>query len=210
MVITAPILFGRLHVLPVAVEFLEAYSDVDVRLVLGDRLLNLRDDHVDLAIRIGTLPDSTLVATRIGSTRQIVCGSPAYFAEHGSPRRPDDLATHDCITFDALLSPDTWKFRMGKSEVAIPIHSRLIVNTADAAIAAAIAGAGVTRALSYQMADAQRDGTLDVVLQEFEPACWPVSLLYVGQKRLPLKLRAFIDFAAPLLKARLSDHIAAA
>lgn len=205
LVVSAPIVFGRLHVLPVTTEFLNAYPEVDVRLVLGDRVINLQDDRVDLAIRIGELPDSALVATRVGSIRQVVCGSPAYFAERGKPKRPDQLSTHDCISFDGLTAADSWKFPAGKTEVAVPVRSRLVVNTAEAALAAAMAGAGITRLLSYQISSAQRAGKLDVVLGKFEPKPWPVSLVYAGHGRLALKLRAFLDFSIPRLRARLSD-----
>jgi len=205
LVVTAPIVLGRLHVVPVTTEFLKAYPEVDVRLVLGDRVVNLLDDRVDLAIRIGELPDSTLVATRIGSIRQVVCGSPTYFAERGKPKRPDQLSTHDCISFEGLTAADSWKFPAGKSDESVAVRSRLIVNTAEAAIAAAIAGAGITRLLSYQIASAKTDGKLDVVLSKFEPKPWPVSMVYAGHGRLPLKLRAFLDFSIPRLRARLSD-----
>jgi DNA-binding transcriptional LysR family regulator len=169
---------------------------------------NLLEDHIDVAVRIGELPDSSLVATRVGLIRRVVCGSPAYFAERGMPSTPGDLGAHDGITFEGLTSPRAWTFTTGKSEDSVPIHSRLIVNTAEAAIDAAMAGLGVARVLSYQIADAVRAGTLVVALQEFEPAPWPVSLVYAGQGLLPLKLRAFLDFAAPRLKARLSQATA--
>jgi DNA-binding transcriptional LysR family regulator len=205
LTVTAPIVFGRLHVLPVAIEFLKAYPDIDIRVALADRVVNLQEDDIDLAIRIGDLPDSSLVATRVGSIRHVVCGSPAYFAQRGTPKSPGQLSTHDCITFDGLMSPDTWKFAVGKSTLSVAIHSRLIVNTAEAAIDAAIAGVGITRVLSYQVASALRAGTLALALREFEPKPWPVSLVYSGQGLLPLKLRAFLDFAAPRLKARLAQ-----
>jgi DNA-binding transcriptional LysR family regulator len=205
LTITAPIVFGRVYVLPIVVEFLAAYREIDVRIMLTDRVANLLEDHIDLAMRIGELPDSSLVATRVGSIRRVVCGSPAYFAERGMPRTPGDLGAHDCITFEGLMSPSAWSFARGRSEVSVPIRSRLTVNTAEAAIDAATAGLGVTRVLSYQIADAARAGRLAVALQEFEPAPWPVSLVYAGQGLLPLKLRAFLDFAVPRLKARLSQ-----
>jgi DNA-binding transcriptional LysR family regulator len=206
LTITAPIVFGRVHVLPIVVEFLAAYPEVDVRIMLTDRVANLLEDPIDLAVRIGELPDSSLVATRVGSIRRVVCGSLAYFAERSMPRAPGELGAHDCITFEGLMSPGAWTFTTGKSDVSVPIHSRLTVNTAEAAIDAAIAGLGVTRVLSYQIAHAVRAGTLAVVLQEFEPAPWSVSLVYAGQGLLPQKLRAFLDFAAPRLKARLSQN----
>jgi DNA-binding transcriptional LysR family regulator len=208
LIITAPIVFGRLHVLPIVIEFLTAYREIDVRIMLADGIANLLEDHIDLAVRIGELPDSSLVATRLGLIRRVVCGSPAYFASRGTPRSPDELASHDCIAFEGLTSPRTWTFRKGKSDLSVTIHSRLIVNTAEAAIDAAVAGVGVTRVLSYQIADAIRAGTLAVALQKFEPVPWPVSLVYAGQGLLPLKLRAFRDFAVPRLKARLSQATA--
>jgi len=204
LVITAPIVFGRLHVLPVVTAFLWAYPDIDIRLVLADRAINLLEEPVDLAVRIGALPDSSLVATRIGEVRRVVCASPAYFAERGTPATPGDLGAHDCITFEGLMSSDVWSFTTGKAETSVPIHSRLIVNTAEAATDAAIAGVGITRLLSYQAASALRDGALALALEAFEPAPWPINLVYAGGRLLPLKLRAFLDFAAPRLKARLA------
>jgi DNA-binding transcriptional LysR family regulator len=203
LVITAPIVFGRLHLLPVAMDFLKAYRDVDIRCVLTDRVVNLLEDNVDLAVRIGELPDSSLITTRVGSVRRVACGSPAYFARRGTPNDISELAMHDCITFEGLASPDVWVFPTGKSNVSVAVHSRLVVNTAEAAIDAAVAGLGITRVLSYQVADAIQAGLLAVVLEEFEPVYSPISLVYIGQRLLPLKLRAFLDFAAPRLKARL-------
>jgi len=202
--ITAPMVFGRLHVLPVAMEFLKVYSAVDIRCVLNDRVVNLLEDHIDLALRIGELPDSSsLITTRIGSVRRVVCGSPSYFARRGVPENVDELAMHDCITFEGFPFPDFWVFPTSKSYVSAAVHSRLVVNTAEAAIDAAIAGLGVTRVLSYQVAAAVKAGRLNIVLEEVEPLPSPVSLVYSGQRRLPLKLRAFLDFAGPRLKARL-------
>jgi len=205
LVITAPIVFGRLHVLPIAIEFLQAHPDIDIRIVQADRLVNLLEDHVDLAVRIGELPDSSLLATRVGSIRHVVCGSPAYFAQRGMPKSPGELGKHECITFEGLMSPDAWTFGTGKSTATAAVHSRLVVNTAEAAIDAAIAGVGITRVLSYQIANAMRAGALAVALRKFEPSPWPVSLVHSGARLLPLKLRAFLDFAAPRLRARLAE-----
>ena len=204
LVITAPIVFGRLHVLPVVTEFLKAYPDVDVHLIFGDSVVNLLEDQADLAVRIGELPDSSLVATRIGHIRFVVCGSPRYLAERGRPTRIEELASHDCITFEGLASADGWRFVSGNDDVTVPIRSRLIVSTADAAIAAAVGGAGLTRVLCYQVADAVQAGELEIVLADVEPRPWPVSLVYAGRGRLPLKLRAFLDFARERLRARVA------
>jgi DNA-binding transcriptional LysR family regulator len=204
LTVTAPVVFGRVHVLPVALEFLAAYPEIDLRLVLVDRVLNLLEDNIDLAVRIGILPDSNLIATRIGSTRHVVCASPAYFSARGRPLRPDDLSGHRCITFESLGSPRGWTFRSGKGEKVVPIHSRLSVTTAEAAIDAAIAGVGITRVLRYMIADAEAAGALEIALEPFEPPPWPVNLVYAGQGLLPQKLRAFLDWTAPRLKARLT------
>lgn len=198
--VTAPIVFGRLHVLPVVTEFLRAHPHVDVRMVLADRALNLMDDHLDLAVRIGALPDSSLVATQIGRIRSVVCASPAYLNEHGVPRSPDDLSGHACVTFTGAGETDSWKFR---ADPPVRVHSRLAVNTAESAIEGAIAGVGLTRVLSYQVADAVEAGKLVVVLKKFEPDPSPISLIYVQERRLTAKLRAFLDFATPKLRERL-------
>ena len=205
LVITAPIVFGRLHVLPVVVEFLRIHLQIDARLVLSDRWVHLLDDHIDVAIRVGELADSSLITMGLGTVRQVVCASPAYLTERGIPASPSDLGGHDCISFQALSAAKSWTFGMGKSEITVPVHFRLIVNTAEAAIDAARAGAGLTRVLSYQAAEAIRDGALRVVLADFEPPPWPVSLIHNAQGPLPLKLRAFLDFARPRLSLRLSE-----
>jgi DNA-binding transcriptional LysR family regulator len=203
LVITGPIVFGRLHIVPVVVEFLKAYPDINVRLLLADRVVNLLEEQIDVAVRIGELPDSSLIATRVGAIRRIVCASPAYFESHGAPLMPDELAGHPCVTFEGLTAPDRWSFVEGMRAFSVPVRSRLVVNTADAAIDAAIAAIGITRVLSYQAADALRAGQLSVALKAFEAPPSPVSLVTIGQPLLPIKLRAFLDFAVPRLKARL-------
>ncbi|TIP31147.1 MAG: LysR family transcriptional regulator, partial [Mesorhizobium sp.] len=142
---------------------------------------------------IGALPDSAMVATRVGQIRRIVCASPAYLAKHGTPFEPRDLSGHNCITFEGLASPATWSFGTDKSETVVPVRSRLQLNTAEAAIDQADA--------------AVRAGALHVVLEPFEPPPWPVNLLHAGQGLLPVKLRAFLDFAAPRLKERLARSL---
>ncbi|TIN02829.1 MAG: LysR family transcriptional regulator [Mesorhizobium sp.] len=196
LAITAPVVFGRLS---------RRLSRLDIRLTLADRITQLVEDHFDLAIRIGQLPDSSLVAIGVGAIRRVVCASPAYLAEHGTPTAPADLETHDCITFEGLASAASWSFIRGKAEIPARVRSRLQDNTAEAAIDAAIAGVGLTRVLSYQIEAALRSGTLRILLQEFEPAPWPVSLVHAGHGLLPVKLRAFLDFAAPRLKERLAQ-----
>lgn len=201
LTITAPIVFGRLHVLPVVIDFLKAYPDVDVRLEQTDRPVHLHEEHFDLAVRIGALSDSSLIARRLGSVRQVVCASPGYLAENGVPTGPEDLANHTCITFGNLMSPKSWRFGKGRAEIDVPIRSRLAVNTAEAAVAAAEAGLGITRVISYQIAAAINDGRLVTVLPSFEPEPWPVSFIYPPRGQLPQKLRSFLDFAAPRISS---------
>jgi DNA-binding transcriptional LysR family regulator len=204
LVVSAPILFGRSYVLPVAIEFLSAFPDVDMHVIFSDRMVNLLEERVDLAVRIGDLPDSSLLARRIGSIGRVVCASPAYLEKRGTPKTPADLREHSCITFEGLTSAVRWSFGGEKAEPPVAIRSRLTVNNAQAAIDAAIAGVGIARVLSYQVADAVGAGALVVVLREFERAPWPVNLVYTGGRFLPLKVRAFLDFAAPRLKDKLS------
>ena len=201
LIMTAPIVFGRLHLLPVVTDFLRTYPEIDVRMVLTDRMVDLHLDHVDLALRIGALPDSGLVAIRLGSIRKVVCASPAYLAEHGTPHELADLSSHDRVTFQGLTEAGSWKFQTE----SVTLRTRMVVNTAEAAIDAAIAGVGITRVLSYQANNAVSAGTLAVVLEAYEPPLLPVSLVHSGERLLPLKLRAFLDFATPRLKVRLGQ-----
>lgn len=203
LVVAAPIVFGRLHVVPIVAAFLEQYADVDVRLLLGDRNVSLLEEHIDVALRIGELPDSSLVARRVGSVRRVACASPDYLAQFGTPNEPGELSAHQCITFEGLMSSSAWTFQGPTGPERVRVRSRLSVTTADAAIAAALAGLGVTRVLSYQVADALDRGLLVRVLGEHEPPAVPVSMVYPGQGRLPMKTRAFIDLAATRLRAQL-------
>jgi len=205
LTISAPIVFGRLHVLPIATQFLAIYPDIDVQLTLTDRIVDLMEDNVDLAVRISALPDSSLVAARVGAIRRVVCASPHYFVQRGRPKDPRDLRTHDCITFGGAASARVWVFGSGRADETVAIRSRLTVNTAEAAIDAAVASVGITRVLSYQVVEAVRAGTLELALSDFEPKPLPVSLIHTGQPRLPLKVRAFLDFAVPRLKSRVQD-----
>ena len=201
MLLTAPIMFGRMHVEPIVLAFLKTYPEINVRLTLTDHVVDMIENHVDLAVRIGPLPDSNLVATRLGSVRWITCASPDYLAHRGTPRTLEDLAVHDCIAFERLNTSDTWTFQRGKEIVVVPFRPRFAVNTADGAINAALAGAGIVRILSYQAASAIAEGRLVVVLPQFQPEPLPVHSVHTGQAILPLKIRAFSDFAIPRLRA---------
>ena len=204
LAVTAPIVFGRLHVLPPVNEFLGAYPEINVRLTLSDRNVHLVDDHIDLAVRIGTLADSSLVASRVGALRRVICASPAYLARAGVPKTPEDLSALACVNFSGFTSSAAWTFgaKDKHGERTVPIRVRLAVNTAEAAVDAAIAGVGVTRVLSYQAAQAVSEGKLKIVLAAYEPEPAPINLVYVGQNLLPLKMRAFLDFVAPRIRER--------
>ncbi|MCA1299196.1 LysR family transcriptional regulator [Stappia indica] len=205
LTMTAPIVFGRLHVLPSVTAFLTAFPDIDVRLELTDRPVNLHEEHLDLAIRIGPLADSMFIARKVGEVRRIVCASPSYLKDREMPQVPGDLEPLDGITFQSLMSPQTWRFGSGRDEKAVSVHSRLIVNTAEAAIDAAIDGLGFTRVLSYQAAAAIKAGQLVPLLEAFEPEPWPVHLLYEPRALIPQKLRAFLDFAIPRISAGMAS-----
>jgi DNA-binding transcriptional LysR family regulator len=206
LILTAPILFGRLHILPIVTEFLAAYPQITVRLLLSDRNLHLIEDHVDIAVRIGPLPDSTMIATRVGLMRTVVCASPKLLAGEGVPKSPDDLAGLPCVNFE-LLSPASGPFRLksAKGTTDMPIRPRLSVTTAEAAVWAAAQGLGWTRVLHYQCADAINDGSLRIILANFEVEPLPVHLLHAARGALPSKLRVFLDFAAGRLREGLSS-----
>jgi DNA-binding transcriptional LysR family regulator len=204
LAVTAPWGLGHTHLLPLAVEFLNTFPEIGLRLLLTDRVVDSVEESIDAAIRIGSLPESSMIATRLGSIRVVVCASPAYLATRGRPQTPDHLRDHDCIAINPASSPTTWRFRKGNRDCVIPIQSRLCVNTSEAAVIAAVASAGLTRVMSYKMDAARRSGNLDLVLEAFEPEPLPISIVYSQRKPVPLKLRAFIDWVTPRLKALLA------
>ena len=203
--ISAPVSLGRLHLLPLLAEFLATFPDVDVQLSFQDRAVNLLEEHVDVALRIGALADSSLIAVRVGEIRRVVCASPAYLKARGTPKSPDDLAKHNCITYQSLQSLNAWTFKRHQAEYVVPVRSRLIVNNLESACDAARAGLGITVVYSYQVAELVKAGELTLLLQDFLPPPQPVSFVYSPNRYMPGKLRAFLDFAVPRLKARLGD-----
>ena len=204
LAITSPWGLGHMHLMPIAVEFMNAYPEIALRLVLTDRIVDTVEENIDISIRIGNLADSNLIATKVGSVRFVLCASPVYLAEHGHPGEPAELATHDCISVDSLAPQRSWKFIKDGREMVAPIRSRLTVSDSEAAIEAAIAGAGITRVMSYKMEAARRAGQLVVMLEEYEQEPWPVHIVYAERKPVPLKLRAFLNWVTPRLKARLA------
>jgi DNA-binding transcriptional LysR family regulator len=201
LTVTAPVLFGRLHVLPVAADFLASHPAVDLRLTLVDRVVSLAEEGVDLAVRIGALPDSSLRALPVGQVRLVVCASPAYLARAGTPKSPTDLAGHACISFAGTTPiPDRWAF--ARREKGVAVRARLMVNSGEAAIDAAVRGLGLVRLLSYQVDQLVAERALRVVLAAFEPPPVPVQLVHLPGVQARVAV-AFAAAAAPLLRERL-------
>jgi DNA-binding transcriptional LysR family regulator len=203
--ITAPIVLGRLHLVPVLSEFLQAFPDIDVRLTLADRLVNLTEEGIDAALRVGDLPDSALIATRIGTLHRVFAASPGYLKSRGAPQKPADLAKHDCVGVQGFTGPSFWSIA---SNAEVPARYRLKVNSTDAACEAAKAGLGIISVFSHHVAASFQDGTLVPILPGFKRQTIPLSLVRLSGGYLPLKLRAFLDFVTPRLKLRLSTACA--
>ncbi|MBT1065448.1 LysR family transcriptional regulator [Bowmanella sp. Y26] len=206
LVITAPQMFGRLHVLPVISEFLANYPEIRIRLLLADHNLDLIEEHVDMAVRIGRLPDSTMVATQVGSVRVITCVSPALLSNIPALSHPEDLLELPCVTQDTNRNATTWRFKQpgSSNSLELAIQARLSVTNSDAALCAAIRQVGITRLLHYQAADAIAKGQVQIILPEYEPSPLPIHLLHASRGIMPLKMRSFLDFAAPRLKDSVS------
>lgn len=201
LTLTAPLMFGRLHVVPIVQRFLRDHPAVEINLLLLDRMVSLVDEGVDLGIRIGHLPDSSLRAIRVGSVRRVVCASPAYLAEHGEPETPGDLARHTVISM-AGVAPvgDRWPFGDGDSAVTVSVAPRIEVNLVEAAIDLAVRGMGVTRLLSYQSAAQEAAGSLTRILRAYEPPPIPIHVVHPAGRHLPPKVRRFIDLAVSDLR----------
>jgi len=210
LAVTAPMMFGRLHVLPVVADFLATFPEISVRLILADRNVDLVDDHVDMALRIGRLPDSSMVATKVGTLRTVTCAAPSLLAARGKPDRPDDLERLPCVAVDTPMPSPSWRFRKPRSTAGLDVTvvPRLTVTNPEAAAQAAIRGVGVARLLHYQVVDAVRRGDLEIVLDKYELEPSPVHLVHASRGQMPLKMRRFLDYAAPRLRRAL-DEIAA-
>ena len=199
LTITAPALFGRIYVLPIILDFLDAFPDVRVRALFLDRVTHLVDEGIDVAVRIGHLPDSSLRATRAGQVRAVICGAPAYFDTRGTPQTPADLARHRLIDRVGMFGSGEWRF--GGGEAAVTVKSRLQCNTNDAAIEAVAAGWGLSRFLSYQVGPDLASGRLRAALVAYEEAPVPIHIVHAEGAAVSAKVRAFIDLAAGRLRA---------
>jgi DNA-binding transcriptional LysR family regulator len=205
LAVTAPLMFGRLHVAPVLLTFLHQQPQLTARTLFADHVVDLLEERIDAAVRIGRLDDSSsLKAVKLGTLRRVLCASPDYLARHGVPRTPLDLAAHQLIAFVGIHSHRHWAFRHGDKLKSVAPSPRMVVNAADMAIAAARAGLGLTRLLSYQVEQEVRSGALEIVLPEFEPLPTPVHLVHADTKTPPARVRRFVDFAVPQLRAVLT------
>jgi DNA-binding transcriptional LysR family regulator len=200
--LSAPLLFGRRHLAPVAMAYLKAFPDVSVELTLSDRPVDLIEEGVDVALRIAHLTDSSLVARRVGTVRRIRVASPQYLASAGTPRRPEDLAAHDIVLFFNHANSADWRFvDRARRDQVVRVKARFRVNRAEAAIAAACDGHGVLSVLSYQVAAELAAGSLVRILRRFERPPIPVQLVVPTARLMPPRVRVFLDFAAPRLSA---------
>ncbi len=194
--VTAPVVFGRLHVMPIAEALVAAHPALAIRLTFVDRVTHLVEEGFDIAVRIGALPDSALVAVPLTEVRRVVVASPGYIAAQGEPAVPDDLRRHRIIAFDGFEASDIWRFAASGpppgTRTSVSIAPRLAVNSADAAIAAAIRGQGITRVLSYQVEEAVKEGRLRHLLGAYEPHPVPVSLVYQASRRSSANIVAFV------------------
>jgi DNA-binding transcriptional LysR family regulator len=202
--ITAPLTFGRMHLMPVLADFLDTQPKVMATLVTLDRVANLIEEGFDVAIRIAQLPDSTIVSRRIGEVRRVLVASPGYLAQHGRPIQPGDLPDHRMIAFTGLFPGGEWRFVSDGRSRSVDVRPRLTVNDALAAITAAERGDGITAALSYMVAPQLAAGTLVTVIEEYSPPAVPVQIVYPQSRLVAPKVRAFVDFAAPRLARKLA------
>jgi DNA-binding transcriptional LysR family regulator len=199
--VTASVLFGKSFIMPCIVRFLQTYPEVEVSAYFLDRVVNLVDEGMDVAVRIGHLPDSSLKALRVGQVRRVLCASPEYLAKNGVPQHPADLLRHTIIAASGISPRVEWKFGAVDDPTMVRMKPRLMVTSNDSAIDAAVGGLGICRLLSYQIADQLRDGRLKVILAEYEEAPWPVHVLHRESKFGSSKVRNFIDLLAEHLRA---------
>lgn len=200
LTLTAPVLFGAKFVTPIVTEYLIRYPEVSASCWFLDRLVNMMDEGVDVAVRIGELPDSSMQAIRVGRVRRVICASPAYLELRGAPQRPDDLLEHSIVSASGVTPTPEWRLVENGAPRVVKLQPRLTTTTNDSAVVAVVSGFGLTRLLSYQVAEHLRDGRLKTVLSEFEPAALPVHLVHREGRYASLKARSFLDLAIERLR----------
>ena len=201
LTLTAPVLFGAKFVTPIVTEYLQRYPDVSASCWFLDRVVNMMDEGVDVAVRIGELPDSSMQAIHVGRVRRVICAAPSYLEQHGIPQKPDDLQQHTIVSANAVAPAPEWRLMQDGMPRTVKLRPRLTTTTNDSAVAAAVSGFGLTRLLSYQVAEQLRDGQLKTVLSEFEPAVLPVHVVHREGRHASQKARAFLDLAIERLRA---------
>ena len=203
LTITSPVTMGRMMLPSIVTDFLHAHPHVTAKVLLFDRITNLIEEGIDVGLRVGQLPDSSIIARHVGEVRRILVASPTYLSKHGRPKDPTDLKRHSMIAFTGLLPNREWIFGEGKTARRITLKPRFEINDAAAAIAAAEGGGGITIALSYMVANHIRERRLQQVLEPFAPSAVPVQLVYPESRLVAPKVRAFVDYAAPKLRTAL-------
>jgi len=200
LAVTAPVLFGKMFVLPAILEYLRRYPAMEVSALFLDRVVNLLEEGLDVGVRIGELPDSSMKAARVGAVRRVLCASPEYLRTHGTPDKPAALSTHSIIAASGVSPTHEWKFRQGGKSIAVRVNPRLTVNSNDAAIDAALQGFGITRLLSYQISPQVAGGRLRILMKDFEPAPMPIHVVHREGRYASAKIRSFVDLIAEQLR----------
>jgi DNA-binding transcriptional LysR family regulator len=206
LTITAPVLFGELFVTPVMVGYLTQFPDVSINALLVDRVVSMVEEGVDVAVRIGELPDSNQHAIRVGEVRRVICASPGFLTEHGRPRHPAELSAASIIATSSIGQLRSWPFLDAGEPISVRAEPRLVVTANQAAITAAAMGLGLTRVLSYQVASRVAAGELEIVLADFELPPWPIHVVYQGGRKAPVRVRSFVDFAVKVLREHPALH----
>ena len=206
LTVTAPSLFGKMFVLPGIVTFLQRHPAMEVSVLLLDRVVNMLEEGVDVAVRIGALPDSNMIAVRVGQVRRVVCAAPPYLANFGMPLTPADLINHTIINTNNMGAVCEWKFGDANNSLTVQVKPRLTVSTNDAAIEAATQGFGIARILSYQGAALFASGTLTTILCDHEPPAMPIHVIYREGRRASAKVRSFVDMMVLHLQSDTTLH----
>jgi len=200
LTVTAPVMFGSLYVTPVVTEYLGRYPEVSVSCYFLDRMVNMLDEGVDVAVRVGELPDSSMQAIRVGQVRRVICASPDYLSKHGIPTSPDDLPAHAIVSASSVTPSPEWKLMDKGTPCSVRLQARMVTSTNDSAVRAVASGFGLTRVLSYQVAEQLRNGQLQTVLPDYEPPPLPVHVVHREGRQASQRVRAFLDLAIERLR----------
>jgi len=203
--VTAPVLFGQLHVAPAVIRFLREYTEIKVELLLLDRVINMVEEGIDVGIRIAPLEDSSMIATRVGEVRRVICANPSLLERLGTPEHPRELAEFPCVHFQGLSTAPVWNFADGRKAISVPVDGPFTCNQAATAVAACAEGLGVGRFLSYQVESLVAEKKLTIVLQEFEPPPIPIQLVFAQSRLMTPRVRVFVDWMKEALRGGASQ-----